>query len=226
MTPFVTVVIPALFDAEAVSRVLAQLPDVADLEIVVVDGGPDPQLDMIAATHSRTRLVRTTPGRGHQMNIGALGASGTWVLFLHADSTLPAGWMPAVAAISADVTGGWFRFALEDAAWQARLIERLVAWRVRYLGLPYGDQGFFVRRTHFELLGGFREWPLLEDLDFARRLVARGIVFEVPLPLRTSSRRWRRDGWWLRSTLNLLIVVLYFSGVPPTRLARWYHRMR
>jgi rSAM/selenodomain-associated transferase 2 len=226
MTPLVTVVIPVLFDADVVARLLAQLPDGSDLEIVVVDGGPDPRLDRVVATHRRTRLARTRAGRGRQMNVGAEGASGDWILFLHADSVLPSGWIQAFAAMSAQVTGGWFRFALDDAAWQARVIERLVAWRVRYLGLPYGDQGLFVRRAHFRSQGGFKDWPLLEDVEFARRLIAGGPVVELPLPLRTSSRRWRRDGWWLRSARNLLIVALYFVGVSPARLARWYHGTR
>ena len=120
--------------------------------------------------------------------------------------------------------GGWFQFALDDAAWQARVIERLVAWRVKYLRLPYGDQGLFVRRRQFRSLGGFSEWPLLEDVAFARRLVRGGPVAELPLALKTSSRRWRRDGWFRRSTMNLAIVALYFVGVSPTRLARWYHQ--
>ena len=102
------------------------------------------------------------------------------------------------------------------------MIERLVAWRVHRLRLPYGDQGLFVRRRVFERLGGFRELPLLEDVEFVRRLVRTGPVVELPLALVTSSRRWRRDGWLRRSTKNLAIVGLYLAGVPPARLARWY----
>jgi GT2 family glycosyltransferase len=112
---------------------------------------------------------------------------------------------------------------LDDPAWQARLIERLVAWRVRRLHLPFGDQGIFVRRRIFEHLGGFRDMPLMEDIEFVRRLVRAGLVAELPLTLHTSSRRWRRDGWCRRSLTNLTIQALYFAGVPPARLARWYH---
>src|SRR5688572_8922602 len=95
MTPLVTVVIPVLFDADAVARLLPQIPDIAELEVVVVDGSQDPRLDRIVATHGRTRLRRTPAGRGHQMNAGAEDASGAWLLFLHADSVLPAGWLSA-----------------------------------------------------------------------------------------------------------------------------------
>ena len=224
MTPLVTLVIPVLFDADAAAALLAQIPDVSDVAIVVVDGQGDRRLEDLVASHGRARLRRATPGRGHQMNVGAEGASGDWLLFLHADSVLPDGWLPALRGLGADVTGGWFTFALDDAAWQARVIERLVRWRVRVLRLPYGDQGLFVRPAVFRSLGGFREWPLLEDVDFVRRLVRSGRVAALPLAVRTSSRRWRRDGWFRRSAMNVMIVALYFAGASPARLARWYHR--
>jgi GT2 family glycosyltransferase len=158
------------------------------------------------------------------MNAGAAAAAGAWLLFLHADSTLPAAWVEAIASVAPGVGGGWFRFALDDAAWQARWLERAVAWRVRLMRLPYGDQGYFVRRERFAALGGFDEVPLMEDVAFVRRLVKAGPVAELPLPLVTSARRWRADGWLRRSARNAALVSLYFAGVPPARLARWYER--
>jgi rSAM/selenodomain-associated transferase 2 len=222
MTPTVTVVIPALFDADAASALLATLPATPDVEVIVVDGAADPRLEAIVASHRGAFLRRAPAGRARQMNAGAASATGEWLLFLHADSTLAAGWLPAIATLDDEVIGGWFPFALDDAAWQARVIERLTAWRVKYGHLPYGDQGLFVRRRTFDALGGFRELPLMEDVEFVRRLVRAGRVVELPLPLRTSARRWRRDGWFRRSSKNLLLVTLYFLGVKPERLARWY----
>ena len=223
-TPLVTIVTPVLGDTDAARTLLAQIPGTLDIEIIVVDGAADPAIEAVVAAHGRATLRRSAAGRGHQMNAGAAGAAGEWLLFLHADSTLPPGWLPAMTALGDAAAGGWFRFALDDAAWQARLIERLVAWRVHRLRLPYGDQGLFVRRRVFERLGGFRELPLLEDVEFVRRLVRAGPVVELPLALGTSSRRWRRDGWFRRSTKNMAIVGLYLAGVPPARLARWYRR--
>jgi len=226
MLPFVTVVMPVLEDTDAVRTLLPQIPATPEVEIIVVDGGDDPRLEGVVAAHPRARLRRAAAGRAHQMNAGASDAAGEWLLFLHADSVLPSGWLPAIADLGGDVMGGWFRFALDDAAWQARVIERLTGWRVRRLRLPYGDQGLLVRRYVFQSLGGFRELPFLEDIDFARRLVRAGRVVELPLALRTSSRRWRRDGWFRRSTKNLAIVGLYLAGVPPARLVRWYQSAR
>jgi len=222
MIPVVTIVTPVLGDTDAVRALLRQIPATPDVEIVVVDGGADPEIEGMVAAHGRAALRRSAAGRARQMNAGAAGTSGAWLLFLHADSALPPGWLPAMAALGDGVAGGWFRFALDDTAWQARVIERLVAWRVRHLRLPYGDQGLFVQRSVFERLGGFRELPLLEDVEFVRRLVRAGRTVELPLALRTSSRRWCRDGWFRRSTKNIAIVGLYLAGVQPARLARWY----
>lgn len=219
---WLTAVIPVLNDAEAVERLVGQIGPDVQVEVVIVDGGLDVRLDRVAGTRPGTRVIRTGAGRARQMNAGAGDASGEWLLFLHADSQLPPGWREAMAAIPDAAIGGWFEFALDDAAWQARVIERLVRWRVRLMRLPYGDQGLFVRRAVFGEMGGFADLPFLEDVDFVRRLGAAGPVAEVPLPLRTSARRWRRDGWFRRSARNSLIVGLYFAGVSPARLARWY----
>jgi rSAM/selenodomain-associated transferase 2 len=219
---WLSVVIPVLSDSEAAERILAQIEADSQVEVLIVDGGSDVGLDRVAGTRRGTRVIRTSPGRARQMNAGAREATGEWLLFLHADSELPPQWRAAMAAIPDDAIGGWFEFALDDEAWQARVIERLVRWRVRVMRLPYGDQGLFVRRAVFNEMGGFADLPLLEDVEFVRRLGAAGRVAEVALPLRTSARRWRRDGWFRRSARNSVIVGLYLAGVSPARLARWY----
>jgi uncharacterized protein len=222
MPPAVTLVIPVLLDADAASALLASLPASADLEIIVVDGAADPKLRATMASHPAATLRQSGVGRARQMNAGAAGSTGEWLLFLHADSVLPPDWLPALVGLEDDVLGGWFQFRLDDSAWQARVIEWLTRWRVRHLQLPYGDQGLFVRRRVFDELGGYRDLPFMEDVEFVRRLVRAGRVSELPLPLRTSSRRWRGEGWFRRSGKNLALVSLYLLGVSPFRLARWY----
>ena len=226
MAPLVSVVVPVLDDTAAVARLLSRLPPHPGVEVLVVDGGRDTQLEALTNGRTDVRLTRSEPGRGGQMNAGAARAGGAWLLFLHADSVLPAGWLDALSAVAAPVVGGWFRFALDDASWQARWLERAVAWRVRFLRLPYGDQGYFVRRETFRALGGYDPIPLMEDVAFIRRLVKAGPVVELPLPLVTSARRWQADGWLRRSARNLALVSLYFAGVPPARLARWYEGIK
>ncbi len=220
--PAISVVIPVLRDAAAATRLVGSIPAKAPVEVILVDGGDDPAL--LALARHGVRIVRSAPGRGTQMNAGAAASSADWILFLHADSLLPSGWHDALLSAPPEARGGWFRFALDAHGWQARLVEWGVRWRVRLFRLPYGDQGIFVHRGTFEALGGFAPLPLLEDVAFVRRLVAAGPVFEVPLSLVTSARRWERDGWFAHSARNLAIITAYLAGVSPSRLSRWYGR--
>jgi rSAM/selenodomain-associated transferase 2 len=223
MTPLVSVIVPILADREAARRLLAQIGLDPRTEIIVAEAGNEPGLESLSQGRPDVALVHARRGRGAQMNAAAGLARGDWLLFLHADSTLPQDWLDLFQAhTNPRVVGGWFQFALDDPAWQARLIERAVAWRVRVLSLPYGDQGLFVRRRTFGAMGGYREMPLMEDVEFVRRLVHAGPVVEIPEPVTTSARRWRRDGWFRRSARNMTLLGLYFCGVSPRVLARWY----
>ena len=220
--PLTSVIVPVLRDAAAAERLLCRILPDRRTELILVDGGDDPELDRLAAAREDTVLIRSAPGRAGQMNAGASAARGTWLVFVHADCSLPARWQDAIARLPEDVHGGWFQFALDDPSWQARMIERGVRWRVRVLRLPYGDQGLFVRRSIFAELGGYQPIALMEDVEFVRRLTARGKVVELPLAMKTSARRWHRDGWFVRSARNFALIALYFAGVSPNRLARWY----
>jgi glycosyltransferase involved in cell wall biosynthesis len=151
----ISVVIPVLNDVEAARCILGQIAPDPRVEVILVDGGADHRLDAVAGGRAGTRLLRTQPGRARQMNAGAREASESGSSFSTPDSQLPDGWREAVTALPQPIVGGWFRFALDDDAWQARVIERLVAWRVRALKLPYGDQGLLVRRAVFSTLVAF-----------------------------------------------------------------------
>ena len=148
-----------------------------------------------------------------------------WLLFLHADTKLDPGWNEAVEAFRANsVNNGKaavFRFALDDPSHRARRLERMVAWRVRWLGLPYGDQGLLIHRDFYNAIGGFRPMPLMEDVDIVRRIGRERLVV-LPVAARTSAARWRKDGWLIRSFRNLGCLALYFVGVSPRFIKRLY----
>lgn len=222
MKPIVSVIVPVLRDTDAAIRLVESIAPSPAVEVIVVDGGNEPAL--AALDRADVRLLQAATGRARQMNAGAAAAAGEWLLFLHADSQLPRGWLDTLLHVPTEAVGGWFRFALDARAWQARIIECGVAWRVRLLRLPYGDQGIFVRRRTFDALGGYEDVPFLEDVAFVRRLAAAGVIFEPPLSLVTSARRWQRDGWFRRSARNLAIVSAYLAGMSPERLSRWYAR--
>jgi rSAM/selenodomain-associated transferase 2 len=224
--PLVSVIVPVWADRAAARTLLGQLSPDPRVEVIVVEAesveSPGESIPL-APERADVRVLQTARGRARQMNAGAALARGHWLLFLHADSTLPGDWLAAFeTAIQPPAIGGWFRFALDDRSWQARLFERGVALRVRVARLPYGDQGLFLTQSAFDALGGYRDMPLMEDVDLVRRLVAHGPVVEVPCAIVTSARRYRKEGWFRRSARNLVLLSLYFAGVSPTRLARWY----
>ena len=188
-------------------------------EIIIVDGGSRDGTVAIAEAEG-ARLVVAPKGRGSQLRAGAEAAAGDWLLFLHADTQLAPGWRSAVEAhVSSSAAPACFRFRLDDAAWQARVIERGVALRTRVLGLPYGDQGLLISRRLYGAAGGYRPLPLMEDVDLVRRLPR---VRMLDADALTSAVRWRRNGWVRRSAANLGLLALYGVGVAPERLARLY----
>lgn len=221
----VSVVVPVRDDAAALARVLAGLPPAGGVEVIVsATPGDEAPLAALRAARPDVRWVSGPPGRGPQLNRGAAEALGRWLWFVHADSAVPPGWGDQFARLDGeDIVGGSFAFGLASAAWQARVIEWGVRWRVRIFGLPYGDQGMFVRRAVFERMGGFAPLPLMEDVEFVRRLHREGRLAHLTVKLPTSARRWEQQGWWRRSTANVLTLGLYALGASPERLARRYN---
>ena len=141
------------------------------------------------------------------------------------DGPYPAGLEEAVMAFTSRPGGseraGYFAFAMDDPRPAARRLERIVAWRCRTLALPYGDQGLLIARSLYDAVGGFAPIPLMEDVDFVRRL-GRYRLMPIAAPIICSARRYRREGYLRRPLRNLLCLSLYFAGVPPQRVARFY----
>lgn len=222
--PFISVVVPILNAAEGLPACLASVAR-AD-EVVVVDGGSTDD-GPERARHLGAKVIDTGRGRGVQLHAGALAARGAWLLFLHADTQLDAGWRDTVDAFTrrpgAAERAASFRFTLDEGDWRARVLEHLVAARVRLLALPYGDQGLLIHRDLYRRVGGYRPLALMEDVDLVRRLGRRRLA-PLPVAARTSSRRWRQDGWIARSLRNLGCLALYGLGAPVDRIARLYGR--
>lgn len=224
-----TVVIPALNEETNIGpllRLLRAMPEVD--EIVVCDGGSH-DATVRTAREGGAIVVPAARNRGAQLNAGAREARGDILWFLHADARPHRGSAQLMKRElrAHRVWGGNFRLRFDDARRAARLFE--VAARLqRRCGVYYGDSGVWLRRAVFEALGGFRPWPLFEDYDFVRRL-ERGArrsgaqTLCLPLPLLVSARRFR--GGAPRLLLRWAALQLLFSlGVPPQRLAAWYHR--
>jgi rSAM/selenodomain-associated transferase 2 len=221
----VSVVIPTLNEEASLRRNLAAVLAAAD-EVVVSDGGSGDRSAAVAAELG-AQVVSGPAGRGAQLNRGAAAATAPILLFLHADTTLPAGGVDLVrAAIAAGAVGGGF-FARFDVD---RPLHRLGGWlinrRTEITRVPLGDQAQYATRRAFDALGGYRPWPILEDLDFARRLKRHGRVTMLPAPVTTAARRFVEGGVLRTVATNWLIWALFFVGVSPERLARLYREIR
>jgi rSAM/selenodomain-associated transferase 2 len=195
-------------------------------EVVVADGGSIDGSVRIAGELG-ARVVIGAAGRGPQMNRGARSCHSEILLFLHADSILPANGLERIRhLIREGKSGGGFLVEFDDPSPVFRIGSSLVNLRTRLTRVPLGDQGQFVTRSAFDDLGGFREWPILEDLDFGRRLKNYGEVGLVDDPVKTSARRYRRNGIARTIANNWWIWLLYFLGASPASLARRYRDVR
>lgn len=228
--PCVAIVVPALNEEESLPKTLAamreQQPPASD--VVVVDPGSEDRTAEVAITNG-ARVVSAPRGRSKQMNVGAKVAQGEVLLFLHADTLLPAGALKQIqdALTDSSVMGGCFRLrfmdderdlALQFYSWCTR------TWLFRTPRLVFGDRGIFVRRSAFEALGGFNEWPILEDVDFAMRLSwlgKRAFAF-LPMTVLTSPRRFVANGSVRQMLLDTAIMCSWYLGLPLSKICKWY----
>jgi rSAM/selenodomain-associated transferase 2 len=222
----ISIVVPVLDEARNLERLLPALRDLApDAEVVIVDGGSRDDTESVLARWPRARIVSSPRGRARQMNAGAARSAGEVILFLHADTRLPAGFADVIEHALDDerVVGGRFDVAFDNPAWPFRMIAAMMNLRSRLSGIFTGDQAIFVRRAAFEVLGGYPEIPLMEDIALTRRLRRLGRVACLRRRVTTSARKWERDGIARTIGLMWMLRFLYFCGVSPERLHRWYY---
>jgi len=223
----ISIIVPTYNEAAALPGFLEELEPLVEAapaatELVLVDGGSDDGTVGIARRAGWPIRV-TERGRAVQMNAGARQADGDLLLFLHVDTRLPAGALDRVGrAVAGGALGGWFDVRLDSDRPLLRLIGRLITWRSRLTRVASGDQAIFIRREAFEELGGYAPVPLFEDLDLCRRMKRAGPVISIDTPVVTSCRRWERWGVW-RTILGMWALrSLYYLGVDPALLARYY----
>lgn len=230
----ISIVTPVLNEADALDSFLRQFNTAtAGAELILVDGGStDGTWEALAAAGKDTglpvRVLCTEPQRARQMNAGARMARGSILLFLHIDTTLPAGGLDAVvdALRAAEVVGGRFEVRMTARGWQYRVVETGINLRNRLTGGFTGDQAIFVRRDLFQRLGGFPEMPLCEDIEFVRRLKRVGRLVRLTPPVTTSSRRYEQWGPFRTAVRMWVIKGLYLVGWPAERLATFYPDVR
>jgi rSAM/selenodomain-associated transferase 2/rSAM/selenodomain-associated transferase 1 len=218
-----SVIIPARNEASRLAATLDELRKTPNLERIVVDGGSTDDTIAIAQQHGAT-VVSAPRGRGSQLNAGAAMSRGEVLLFLHADTRLPATFATEIwSLLTDDVAFGAFRLAIDRSTLSLRVIQAGANWRSRWRGIAYGDQAMFIRSARFFQAGGFRNWPLMEDYEFSRRMRRQGKVAISSQAVSTSSRRWTNKGAVRTTFLNQCFVAAFRMGVSPERLSQWYY---
>ena len=230
----ISVIIPARNAEQNLGRTLAALvPSAVDgivRQVIVVDGGStDGTIEVADAAGAD--VVKSSPGRGGQLAQGAAQARYPWLLFLHADTVLEDGWeRPAISFMRRVDMGerspaaGAFAFRLDDSGIAPRVLEGLVHLRCKMLGMPYGDQGLLIPRQLFDAVGGYKDLPILEDVDLTRRLGRRRLAM-LDAKAVTSADSYKRDGYLVRMLRNQFCVALYGIGMPVNVVARLYGKL-
>jgi rSAM/selenodomain-associated transferase 2 len=231
--PAISVIIPCYRDAERLERALSEISAFPKVpEILVVDATPGAEeagMKAMVEGFGARYLVAEIPSRGAQLNQGARAAAGDVFVFHHADTRLTAAHLESLERAMAgdsELTGGGFYKDIgahyPAMAWGAGVYR----FYARFIGILYGDQSCFVRRAHFEKIGGFREIRLMEDVAMSGTLRRSGKIALLDPPIRTSMRKFRMEGVFRRKVQNVALVFLFRIGVSPDRLYGWYYRNR
>jgi rSAM/selenodomain-associated transferase 2 len=227
----ISVVIPTLNSEAGLAATLTSLvPAAVDglvREAIVVDGGStDRTLEI--TDHAGADIVKAEAGRGTQLRAGAARARFPWLLFLHPDTELEAGWEREVSQFIDRVEAGRrrdtaavFRFAIDDEGATLRLIEGISAVRSRLLKVPYGEQGLLISRALYNEVGGYAALPALEDLDLVRKL-GRKRITHLRARAVTSPARLQREGYVKRALRNSACLTLFMLRVPAARIAQLF----
>jgi rSAM/selenodomain-associated transferase 2 len=218
----VSVIIPTLNEEDWIAGAVESAFAAGAAEVIVVDGG---SVDRTArfATAAGARMLLTEPMRARQLNRGAEAASNPDLIFLHADSRLPAASAISVeAALATRYVFGGFRIRFIEPDPKLRLVETMINLRTAITHAPWGDQGQFIRRDVLLSSGGFREIPIMEDYELAMRMKRAGRTRIIPMEIATSGRRFLQKGVLRTAATNWSIVWRYRRGADPEKLARDY----
>lgn len=223
----ISIIIPVLDEASIINRTIGSvlsLPYDGEIEVIVVDGSPYRET-LNAITRRDVIKLASSRGRARQMNNGASAAGGELLLFLHADTELPEEALNIISRCmeKGDFVAGAFDLGINSGRPVFRLIELGASLRSRLTKTPYGDQAIFIWRDYFHGIGGFKDIPLMEDVELMRRIKkAGGKTHIVPEKVMTSPRRWEKEGLVFCTLRNWALITLYSFGVRPEKLVKFY----
>lgn len=220
-----SIIVPVLNEAPVLPALLARLLPLSrdGCEVLFVDGGStDESAAMIEG--AGLTVVHSLTGRARQMNAGAARTSGQTLLFLHADTELPADAVDCVRQALASGLRHWGRFDVHITGqhWMLPVVGHMMNLRSRWSGIATGDQAMFLTRAAFDAVGGFPDQPLMEDIELSKRLLRLSRPACVGRCVRTSGRRWDTHGVWRTMALMWRLRWDYWRGIPADLLARAY----
>lgn len=226
----VSVILPLKNEEANIQPVIEHLRKTSSLfpiEIIVVDGRSSDRTKEKALSLSDLFIESQSSNRSFQMHLGALQATGTILLFLHADTRLPDSWQVFLSRAFIEnpkpPIAGAFSLGFDSTKFFYKLIASLANFRTKLTGIPHGDQAFIVHRKAYFSAGGFPDAPLMEEYLIVPRLKRLGEVQIFPEPVRTSVRKYEQRGALKNSLKNSLLVFLFYLGVSPKQLAEWYY---
>lgn len=232
MNTMISVIIPVYCEGNRINLTIERVKSSASgmiylAEIIVVDG--DPGKSTLKAINDPDIIKKESPaGRGVQMNNGARAATADVLLFLHADTILPANAFSTVLNVCRDkeIVAGAFDLVIDAPHPGFRIIEKLASLRSRITRIPFGDQAIFIKADCFQRLGGYKPIALMEDVDIMLRIRQRGYRIRfISDPVVTSARRWKKEGMIYTTIRNWILQLLFYIGVSPEKLKNYYHSL-
>ena len=219
-----SVIIPTLNESSQIVRTLMALQPLRQggHEVILVDGGSRDDTPALAEGLV-DQVLFSEPGRARQMNLGARHAWGDTLLFLHADTLIPFDLIAQISQALAEHQWGFFHVRMSGHHPMLRLVAGLMNLRSCLSGIGTGDQAIFITRSLFEQVGGFAPIPLMEDLEFCKRLRRKGRPACIRSPVTTSSRRWESQGLIRTVLLMWRLRWAYSRGADPEQLAKRYY---
>jgi len=215
-----SIIIP-VYNEKNINKYLKKLPE--NCEIIVVDGDGTSTIETIK--HDNIIKTSSKKGRANQMNHGAKQATSDILLFLHADTVLPkdAPLHVEMALKGKEIVAGAFDLDFDTKRKSLKFIAKVASWRSRKTRLPYGDQAIFIKKDIFEKIGGYENIALMEDVNLMQKLKRKKLKIKIlKQKVTTSSRKYEKNGLLYNVLRNWILLILYFLGVSPDKLAEFY----
>lgn len=222
--PLISIVIPAFNEAPFILRTIETSKN-DNVEIIVADGGSTDKTRELVID-AGVKVIKCSRGRGGQLNEGVHQASGKIIIFLHADTILPKGFVSEVITLLSkpNTIAGAFRLGITGRNWALGIVSLFANLRSIFFQLPYGDQAIFILKDQFQRIGGFPDIPIMEDYALILRLKKLGRIAISPKAVKTSGRRWDKLGYIRTLLINQAMIIGYHIGVPVDKLKRFYMR--